>query len=143
MEILLNSDERRVEEHSSIHQFSHFLAVHKQGEYVPISFDILETARCAEIKSHRAILTDDKRWNGYFYPVATCTKHSQDVVFGDHQGVGERPLPPCQGKGNYLTFVNENQAVHDKVEFLGVKNKVRYRVGLNYYLAKETLPAKD
>lgn len=142
MDILLNEDRRPIQGKSSIHQFEGFLSIHKQGEYVPISFDILETAHCADIKSHRAILAL-KPWNGYTYPVATCVKVSQDVVYGDHQGIEERDLPPCQGKGKHLTFVDERQAVRDKLECLGVKNKVHYRVGLNYYQAEETLSAED
>lgn len=142
MEILYNEDTHLIQEKSSIKQFEGFLSVYKQGEYVPISFDVLETAKCTDIKKHRAILALEP-WCGYAYPVATCKRSSQDIVVDDLRGVEEKPLPPCQGEGKYLTYTDVNRAVHDGLEFIGVENTTQYRVGLNYYQARDTLQAEE
>lgn len=139
MEVLRSSDDRRIEVKSSIDQYQRFLSVFKQGGWIPISYDVLESITCDGITSHRAIMTDDKDWNGYHYPVAICNKVKGKYLLSDKQGVELKDLPCWQGKGQYEEYVDEVRLTNADNEAVGVADKVQYRVGLDYYTAKNTL----
>ena len=140
MEILKSSDDRQIEVKSSIDQYKNFLSVFRQGGWIPISYDVLESLTCDGAASHRAIMTDDPNWNGYHYPIATCVKRDGKYLLTDKQGVELRDLPCWQGKGQYMQFVDDHRITNADNEAVGVANNVKYRIGLDYYVAKKTLP---
>lgn len=143
MKILRSSDDRQIELKSSINQYENFLSVFKQGGWIPISYDVLDSLTCDGIKSHRAIVTDDKDWNGYHYPIAVCRKVKGKYLLSDKQGVELKDLPEWQGKGKYEDFVDEQRITNADNEAVGTANRTRFRIGLDYYTAKKTLPAVE
>ena len=140
MEILRNSDDRRIERKSSIDQYRNFLSVFKQGGWIPISYDVLESITCDGTFSHKAIMTDDANWNGYHYPIAVCQKIQGSYLKTDKRGVELRDLPCWQGKGKYEQYVDEQRITNADNQGVGTMNAPKYRMGLDYYLAKTTLP---
>lgn len=142
MEILKSSDDRKIEHKSSIDQYKSFLSVFKQGGWIPISYDVLESVSCDGICSHEAIMTDDENWNGYHYPIATCKRINGKYLLTDKQGIELKDLPCWQGKGKYETYVDEQRYTNADNAAVGTANRVTYRIGLDYYIAKDTLPAE-
>lgn len=140
MEILRASDDRRIEKKSSVDQYRRFLSVYKQGGWVPISYDVLESITCNEVRSHRAIATDDENWNGYHYPIAYCKRAGGTYLLTDKQGTELKDLPEWQGKGKYEAFIDEQRVNNADNEAVGTSKSVTYKVGLDYYRAKSTLP---
>lgn len=143
MEILKASDDRQIEVKSSIDQYRNFLSVFKQGGWIPISYDVLESLTCDGAKSHRAIMTDDKDWIGHHYPIATCYKVGSKYLITDNNGVELKDLPCWQGKGQYEQYVDEHRVTNADNEAVGTANKVKYRIGLDVYACKKTLPAVE
>lgn len=143
MEILKASDDRQIERKSSIDQYKNFLSVFRQGGWIPISYDVLESLTCDGAASHRAIMTDDKDWNGYHYPIATCHRIRGAYLTTDKKGLEEKDLPCWQGKGKYSQYVDEQRITNADNEAIGVINDVKYRIGLDYYTCKNTLPAVE
>ena len=141
MEILKASDDRQIEVKSSINQYRNFLSVFKQGGWIPISYDVLESLTCDGATSHKAIMTDDKDWNGYHYPIATCLQLRGAYLTTDKKGVEMRDLPRWQGEGQYGQYVDEQRITNADNEAVGVINDVKYRIGLDIYTCKKTLPA--
>lgn len=139
MEILKSSDDRRIEVKSSIDQYKNFLSVFKQGGWIPISYDVLESVTCDGVTSHKAIVTDDENWNGYHYPIATCRKVNGKYLVSDKEGIELKDLPCWQGKGKYEVYVNDHRITNADNEAVGTANAVRFRIGLDYYVAKKTL----
>lgn len=139
MEILKSSDDRQIEVKSSIDQYKNFLSVFKQGGWIPISYDVLESITCDGVASHRAIMTDDENWNGYHYPIATCRKVRGKYLVTDKQGVELKDLPCWQGKGQYEVWVDDHRITNADNEAVGTISKVKYRIGLDYYKAKKDL----
>ena len=143
MEILRASDDRQIERKSSIDQYKNFLSVFKQGGWVPISYDVLESLTCDGAKSHRAIMTDDENWIGYHYPIVTCTRVKGSYLLTDKQGIELRDLPCWQGKGKYEVYVDDERITNADNEAVGTASRVKYKVGLDYYRCKKTLPAVE
>lgn len=141
MEILKASDDRQIEVKSSINQYRNFLSVFRQGGWIPISYDVLESLTCDGATSHKAIMTDDKDWNGYHYPIATCHQLRGAYLTTDKKGVEMRDLPRWQGEGQYGQYVDEQRITNADNEAVGVINNVKYRIGLDIYTCKKTLPA--
>lgn len=141
MEILYNADDRKVDRLSSIDQHKNKFAVYAQGGWLPISYDVLETIGCNGAKWHQAIMTDDPSDNGYTYPEAYCTKYTNKYVYTDEQGTEIKELPEWYGASLYESFYNNHAITNADNGALGVVNKIRYRIGLDYYRAKETLQA--
>lgn len=139
MEILKSSDDRQIEVKSSIDQYKNFLSVFKQGGWIPISYDVLESITCDGVASHKAIMTDDKDWNGYHYPIATCHKVRGRYLVTDNQGIELKDLPEWQGKGQYQAWVDDRRVTNADNEAVGTISKVKYRIGLDYYKAKKNL----
>lgn len=140
MEILRNSDDRQIEVKSSIDQYRSFLSVFKQGGWIPISYDVLESYTCDGAATHRAIMTDDKNWNGFHYPIAICRKVRGKYLVSDKKGIELKDLPEWQGKGQYEDFVDDHRITNADNEAVGTISGVKYRIGLDYYLAKSNLP---
>lgn len=143
MDILYNSDDPQVEKKSSITQHKDKLSVVSQGEYLPISFDVLETIGCDGITSHRAILSLDPDDIGYTYPVAECRLVKDEIVYFDEKGEVTKKLPAWYGAGEYQAFNDAFVFTNAANGALGVRNDIRLRVGLEYYQAKQTLPAVE
>ena len=143
MEILKSSDDRQVERKSSIDQYQNFLSVFRQGGWIPISYDVLESITCDGAISHPAIMTDDLNWNGYHYPVAVCRKIRNQYLVSDRKGVELKDLPEWQGKGQYQQYVDERRITNADNVAVGTANVVKYKIGLDYYKAKNTLPPAD
>ena len=143
MEILKNADDRKVEMKSSIDQYRHFLSTYKQGGWVPISHDVLETAGCRGIKTHRAVVTDDKNWNGFHYPIAYCKVVNGAYLLTDTQGIETLPLPKWMGQGEFQKYVNEHRLTNADNEAVGAADIITFRIGLSFYACKETLTAVE
>ena len=143
MEILYNSDDSQVEKKSSIVQHKDKLSVVSQGEYLPISFDVLETVGCEGVKSHRAILSLNSDDIGYTYPVAECRLIKDEIVYFDERGEITKKLPAWYGAGEYQAFNDDLVFANADNGALGVRNNITLRMGLDYYQAKQTLPATE
>lgn len=143
MKLLEASDDRRIEKSSSIDQYKNFLSVFRQGGWVPISYDVLESIGCDGARTHRAIVTDDKNWNGYHYPIAYCKRRRDEYLLSDFQGTVSKDLPKWQGRGQYEEFVDEQRLTNADNEAVGTANVVTYKVGLDVYACKDTLPAVE
>lgn len=143
MNILYNADAQQLDRQSSIDQFQSFLAVYKQGGAVPIAYDVIDSITCDGIKSHKAIMTDDPSYNGYIYPIAHCRKNKIEYLLSDERGVIEKELPKCQGSGTYQEYVDREKITNADNEALGVANKIKYRIGLDYYTAQRNLDPVD
>lgn len=140
MEILKASDDRRMEIRSSIDQYRHFLSAFKQGGWVPVSYDVIETAGCDGTKKHEAIMTDDKNWNGFHFPIAYCKVVNGKYLLTDKQGIETLPLPEWMGEGEFQSYVDEHRITNADNEAVGTANVITFKIGLDYCLAKETLP---
>lgn len=140
MNIVYNSDDRQIERKSSIDQYSNFLSVYRQGGQIPIAFDLIESITCDGIKSRKTI-THFGGYNGYRYPIAHCTRDKLSYLLTDKKGLVTKKLPECQGDGEYNEYVDESIVVNADNKALGEANRVHYRVGLDYYQAKKTLPS--
>lgn len=138
--ILYSSDDRQIERKSSLLQHRDKLSIKRQGGYLPISYDVLETIGCDGATSHRAILSLDPNDIGYTFPVATCVKAQQKLLLSDKQGLELEELPCWYGSGLYEKFVDEQIIVKGDNRPLGEFNTVKYKVALDYYLAEKTLP---
>lgn len=140
---LLEPDENpEVFYHSSITQHKNKLSVYKGGEWLPISYDVIDYIDCKRVVSHRAIVTD-KPDIGYEFPVNEWHMVSDTYLTGDFTGTKQVKLDPWFGEGYYEKYVKERVYLNAKCSSLGIRNEDKYRVGLNYALAKRTLKAED
>lgn len=139
--VLYSSDDKQIERKSSLLQHRDKLSIKRQGGYLPISYDVLETIGCDGVTSHRAILSLNPDDIGYIFPIATCERARASVLLSDKQGIELEELPFWYGSGLYEKFVDEHIIVKGDNHPLGEFNTVKYKVGLSYYLAKKTLPA--
>lgn len=144
-DILYPVDDAQVHRHSSIDQFDGFLSVMIKGGWAPIVFDQLDGINCQDIVSHPIIIS----WGndlGYIYPEARCTYSSDHFIYTDKEGVEQKLLPECFGRGGefYDKFVKSNSFINFSDDSsLGVHNQTTLRVGLDYVTAEETLPFAD
>lgn len=145
MEILYATNDAQVHRHSSIGQFKDgFLSTWKKGGWAPIVFDQLDYINCEGIHSHPVIIDMTGESLGYIFPEAKCTYSSNKFIYFDKEGVEQRILPACFGKGGefYDAWVRSNAFVNfDGDSSVGVHEKTTLRVGMSYCLADETLPA--
>ena len=139
--ILIANEDRQVERKSSIAQHRSTFSVVKKGEWIPISFDVLDYIDCDTARSHKAIVTDDPNTIGYNFPVAECKYYTDEYVFYNHRNKELRQLPHWFGEGFGEVFIDSLAFLNSDTNSLGVRNEYRLRTGLDYYLAKENLPA--
>ena len=139
MEILYADDPDKIKRLSSITQHRDKLSVHAQGSWLPISYDVIDSIICDKVNSHRAILSLDPHNIGYTFPVADCKKVYKTLLLTDKYGVVTEELPEWFGSGLYQKFVDDYAVTEGDNHPLGTKNAVHYKVGLDYYLAKETI----
>lgn len=143
MEILKSSDRRNVQRLSSIAQHRDKFSVYAQGGWLPISYDVLDVITCEGARTHRAILSLNPHDIGYKFPIASCKKQYKTILLSDKYGLVTEELPEWQGSGRYQKFVNHYMSVDGDNKPLGTTNEVRYRIGLDYYLAEETIEGTD
>lgn len=141
MKILTSCDAPTVRYKSSISQHRNTLCVMKKGEWLPISYDVLDFIDCECARSHRAYMTDGDDL-GWHYPVGECKIYNTQYVFHDHYGKELRTLPEWFGAGVYEQMIDKNAFVNSDTEALGVVNETRLRVGLSYAIADKTLPGE-
>lgn len=145
MEILPPDEEITVRRHSSIDQYKGFLSIYHKGGYTPIQFDMIDGITCNKIHHHPIIISygDDI---GYHYQDAECTYASDDYILFDKKTTELVTLPCANGgQGEFYerhidghTFVN-----FDNDTSFGTHNEKRLRIGTDYLLADEKLPAVD
>lgn len=141
--ILFHSDDRRVHAHSSIDQFSKFIATYERGGWTPIEFDYLDYIDCDKVASHPVIVEFDDNL-GYYFPIDECEFETDDYLLFDQRGVVLRELPECMGEGFYQAFEeSENIINFDDNTALSTHNKQRLRIGTDYWLCDEFLPPDD
>lgn len=139
MEILYSSDDKKIKRHSSITQHRDKFSVHAQGSWLPISYDVIDSIICDKVNSRRAILSLAPHDIGYTFPTATCEKTFKTLLLTDKYGVVTEELPEWFGSGLYQKFIDEYALTKGDNHPLGVKNKINYKIGLDYYLANETI----
>lgn len=142
LSILEPNESPDVEYHSSISQHKNKLSVMQRGEWVPISFDVLDWINCEGIQSHLAIVTDGDDI-GFNFDVDEETLLSDTYLMADFVDTIVEPLPAWYGTGDYQKFVQARDFVNSDYESLGHRTASELRIGLNYALAKNTLPAAD
>jgi len=142
-EMLYPDENPMVKRHSSIDQFRDFLSVMTKGGWTPIVFDQLDGIKCETIFSHPVILSFSNDI-GYVFPEAHCSYASDKFVYFDKEGVEHKLLPECMGgKGEFFDFYSKSfNFVNFDGSSVGTHNRLNLRVGLDYALSDETLPAE-
>ena len=141
---VLEPDEKpEVFYHSSISQHKNKLSVMQRGEWVPISYDVLDYINCETgIGSHEAIVTDGDDI-GFNFPVGSETLLSDTYLTADYQRLVQKDLPIWFGTGTYDAYEQGRAYVNSDCESLGRRYAQDLRIGLNYALALKTLEADD
>lgn len=136
-----------LENKSSIAQHANLLSVNEGGEWLPVTFDEIEYAECVDscsdkyrIKCHRAMLTDGDD-SQFTYPVGTCHYWDDNYLLTDVQETVIKELPAYFGSGVYEQFVKHKTFTNADNGSVGIRQRYTYRIGLNYWTAKETLPS--
>ena len=142
-EMLYPDENPMVKRNSSIDQFRDFLSVMTKGGWTPIVFDQLDGIKCETIFSHPVILSFNNDI-GYVFPEAHCSYASDKFVYFDKEGVEHKLLPECMGgKGEFFDFYTKSfNFVNFDGSSVGTHNRLNLRVGLDYGLSDETLPAE-
>lgn len=142
-EMLYPDEKPMVKRRSSIDQFREFLSVMTKGGWTPIVFDQLDGIKCETIFSHPVILSFNNDI-GYVFPEAHCSYASDKFVYFDKEGVEHKLLPECMGgKGEFFDFYTKSfNFVNFDGSSVGTHNRLNLRVGLDYVLSDETLPAE-
>lgn len=144
-QVLYPDEKPQVHRHSSLEQYKGFLSVMSRGGWNPIVFDQLDGINCETVISHPVIIS----WGGdigYHFPETRCSYTSEKFIYLDKQGIEQKILPECMGGSGefYEQFIKSNIFVNfDDESSLGVANTQELRIGLDYCLADETLPAVD
>ena len=141
--VLFHDDDRKVHAHSSIDQFSKFIATYERGGWTPIEFDYLDYIDCDHVESHPVIIEFDDRL-GYYFPIDECEFETDEILMLEQQGIVLRELPACMGEGFYQAWEDNDVIVNfDDDTSLSTRNKYHLRIGTDYLLAEEFLPADD
>lgn len=143
MEVLFHDDDRKIHAHSSIDQFSKFIATYERGGWTPIEFDYLDYIDCDKVVSHPVIIEFDNEL-GYYFPIDECEFETDEVLLMDTQGLVLKELPECYGEGFYQAWESGQEIINfDNNTSLGTHNKYRLRIGMDYLLSEDFLPAED
>lgn len=145
LEILPPDEKITVRRRSSIDQYKGFLNVVTKGGYTPIQFDSLDSITCERVNSYPIIISygDDI---GYHYADGECVYASDLYYKFDKETVELVPLECWHGGDGefYERYSKSNNAfVNFSNSSLGSHSEKRLRVGLDYVLADEKLPAVD
>ena len=142
MEILESCDKPQVKYHSSISQHKNTLCVMKKNEWCPIAFDSIDYIDCDHIGSHRACVTDGDDI-GFHYDVKNCKVITRNYLYHDRNQVVLKTLPEWFGSGYYEDVLTGQAFVNADNGALGTENLLNLRIGLNYAIADEMLPAVE
>ena len=150
MKILFPDEEKRVSTHSSIDQYKKFLATYERGGWAPIEFDYIDYIRCVdcegkdkyEVKTHPVIIEFDDKI-GYNFPIGSCSIVTDEYIKFDRTGTELLPLPEEYGDGFYERALTGEEIVNFDGGAIGTRNNYRLKIGQDYYLASEFLPAED
>lgn len=150
MEVLFPSEEKRIKTLSSIDQYSKFIATYERGGWAPIEFDFIDYIKCIgceggdkyEVVTHPVIIEFDDSI-GYNFPIGECDFITDDYLKFDRNGTELLPLPECMGDGFYERALNGEEIINFDDSALGIRNNYKLKIGQDYYLADEILPAAD
>lgn len=150
MEVLFPSEEKRIKTLSSIDQYSKFIATYERGGWAPIEFDFIDYIKCIgceggdkyEVVTHPVIIEFDDSI-GYNFPIGECELITDDYLKFDRNGTELLPLPECMGDGFYERALDGEEIISFDNSALGVRNNYKLKIGQDYYLADEILPAAD
>lgn len=150
MEVLFPSEEKRIKTLSSIDQYSKFIATYERGGWAPIEFDFIDYIKCIgceggdkyEVVTHPVVIEFDDSI-GYNFPIGECELITDDYLEFDRNGTELLPLPECMGDGFYERALDGEEVVNFDDSALGVRNNYKLKIGQDYYLADEILPAAD
>jgi len=150
METLYPSEERKVKALSSIDQYSKFIATYERGGWAPIEFDFIDYIKCIgceggdkyAVVTHPVIIEFDDKI-GYHFPIGSCKITTDDYLKFDREGTELLPLPECYGDGFYERALDGEEIVNFDDAALGTRNNYRLKIGQDYYLADEILPAEE
>lgn len=142
LEYLNDADETDIHRHSSINQYGGFLSVKKGGVNIPLRFDSLDWINCDGVKTHPIIVSDGNDL-GYHFPVGHYTYFTDTYLLMDRKEVVVRQLPEWFGKGWYEKALNQKVFTNFDESSLGVRNKVKLRIGLDYIISDEVLDDSD
>lgn len=141
--ILFHDDDVKVHVHSSIDQFSKFIATYERGGWTPIEFDHLDYIDCDKVVSHPVIIEFDDDL-GYYFPIDECEFETNDYPLFDQRGVVLRELPECMGEGFYQAFEDNEVIINfDDGTALSTRNKQHLKIGTHYWLADSFLEPDD
>lgn len=143
MDILIHDDDRRVHAHSSIDQFSKFIATYERGGWTPIRFDYLDYIDCDKPVSHPVIIEFDDKL-GYYFPIDECEFETDEYILPETASVVIRELPECMGEGFFQAYDKSQEIINfDDGSALGTHNRYKLKIGTHYWLADDILPADD
>lgn len=141
--VLFHDDDRKVHAHSSIDQFSKFIATYERGGWTPIEFDYLDYVDCDHVVSHPVIIEFDDKL-GYYFPIDECEFETDDVLLMEQRGIVLHELPECMGEGFYQAWEDNDVIINfDNNTSLSTRNKCHLRIGVDYLLAEDFLPSDD
>lgn len=142
MDILYAENDQRVKAYSSIDQYKGFIATYERGGWTPIEFDELKHIDCEKVVSQPVIIEFDDKV-GYNFPIGEC-EYSEDLYPKfDRKEVELRALNECLGGGFYQAAVDEENIVNFDGAGLGVHNNYKLKIGQDYYLSDDFLPAEN
>lgn len=150
MEVLFPSEEKRIKTLSSIDQYSKFIATYERGGWAPIEFDFIDYIKCIgceggdkyEVVTHPVVIEFDDSI-GYNFPIGECDFITDDYLKFDRNGTEILPLPECMGDGFYERALDGEEVINFDNSALGIRNNYKLKIGQDYYLADEILPAAD
>ena len=150
MEILFPDEEKRIDTKSSIDQYRGFIATYERGGWAPIEFDYIDYIKCIgcqdgdkyEVVTHPIIIEFDDEI-GYNFPIGECSYITDEYPKFDQSRVDLEPLPEWMGDGFYEAYKDGEEIVNFDDGALGIRNNFRLKVGQDYYLGYDILPADD
>lgn len=143
MPVLEPDEKPEVFYHSSISQYRNRLSVMQRGEWVPISFDVLDYINCETgVGSHLSTVTDGDDI-GFDFPVDEETLLSDTYLTADYERTYFKDLPIWFGTGKYEKHEQGRAFVNSDCESLGRRDSQTIRIGTSYALALKTLEADD
>lgn len=143
MDVLIHDDDRKIHAHSSIDQFSKFIATYERGGWTPISFDYLDYVDCDKPATHKVIIEFDDKL-GYYFPIDECEFETDEYILPETSGVVLRELPKCMGEGFFQAYDKSDLIINfDNGSALGTHNRYKLKIGTDYLLAEDFLPADD
>lgn len=151
MDILFANEERRTKNLSSIDQYRKFISTYERGGWAPIEFDQLDYIECIgceggdkyRVVSHPVIIEFGDNI-GYDFPIDECGFTTDDYLMLDKDETELLPLPEFYGDGFYESHEKSNVIPNfDDGSGLGIRNNYRLKIGTDYTLANDFLPADE